>query len=377
MNFKTILFTLTISLSILLIARLEAQKNIQRHSTTFKVVKKNDQYFIGNKHDAIVFPIGLNHLNIHELQKEVNDLQKLNEDELNEVLYHYLVEWGFNCSGYDRVHTLNKNHNILHYVKTEILSLASYHGEPVYRDVFDRSTYKFFKKKMKSLAEYNEDPNVIGLMYSDLPRYFPTEKLNWITFYRNLPVNAPGKIKYIDFLTKKYQHNIVEFNKTYNENITNTSELKTVTFTKTDSSSKAMLEDDVAFLSVVYRKYIESIYELHQKYAPNLMFLGDVFGKQKEWSDDLIKIAGEYCDIISFQPSDNELDTALCHKIYELSGKPVIIADQKVSFKEAGYKNIQGEEVETEEQAALGYENYVKACFGSPIIVGYNRCMFI
>lgn len=373
---SSVFFVLMASILVLSAIQSAAQLSRQENETTFTVVQRDGRYFIADPNDSIIFPIGLNHLNIHELQEQVDTLQSLDEDELNVVLYQYLTDWGFTSSGYDRVHTLNNNHNILHYVKTEILSLASYHGDPVYRDVFDSTTYTFFKEKIQPLAAYNDDPNVMGLMYSDLPRYRPTETLNWVSFYRGLPATAPGRIRYSKFLAEKYHNNIEAFNKVYRESIADTSELTSVAFANVDAASPTMLEDDAEFISIVYRQYLRSVHELHQQYAPNLMFLGDVFGRPREWTDDLIRIAGEYCDIISLQPSDNTLDEALCQRIYELSGKPIIIADQKVSFDEAGYDNIQGQEVATEALAAAGYEDYVKACFNSPIVVGYNRCMF-
>lgn len=373
---KTVLTLFIITAVLVLLSIIPSVAQSPKKETTFTVVQRDGRYFLAAPNDSIIFPVGLNHLNIHELQQQIDTLQTLGEDELNAVLYRYLTDWGFTSSGYDRVHTLNNNHNILHYVKTEILSLASYHGEPVYRDIFDSSTYAFFEQKIQPLAVYNDDPNVIGLMYSDLPRYRPTETLNWVRFYRQLPSTAPGRLRYHEFLTQKYQHDLATFNRVYRENISTISKLSSLTFENTDANNLTMLKDDAEFVSIIYRQYLQSLYELHQKYAPNLMFLSDVFGRPREWTDELIRIAGEYCDVISFQPSDNVLDTALCQRIYKLSGKPIIIADQKVSFAEAGYDNIQGDEVATEALAATGYTDYLIACFDSPIVVGYNRCMF-
>ncbi|MEM7657204.1 MAG: hypothetical protein AAF399_13805 [Bacteroidota bacterium] len=146
--------------------------------TRYSISQEGGNYTLLTPAGEAFFPIGMNHLNIHELQSVRPELQGLDEVELNQALYDSLQQWGFNCSGYDRVEGLNSRFDMYHYIKLELLYLASYHGKPEFLDVFDRTTEDQLGQAIQSLARYNEDPNVLGLMYSDIPMFVPTAQKN-------------------------------------------------------------------------------------------------------------------------------------------------------------------------------------------------------
>ncbi|MEM7657203.1 MAG: hypothetical protein AAF399_13800 [Bacteroidota bacterium] len=177
-------------------------------------------------------------------------------------------------------------------------------------------------------------------------------------------------------LSQKYQGQLEAYNRVYQPAIQSISEMDTLRFAEINPIDPQLLLDDADFMAVIYRQYLHIVHRWHRTYAPDLLFFGDVFNKE-DWTEEMMRIAGEYVDAVALQPSKEIVfDREHVEKVYRLAGKPIVISDHKVSYVEAGYDYIQGREVATQQQAGQAYREYLFACFDSPYVIGFNRCMF-
>lgn len=256
-------------------------------------------------------------------------------------------ELGFNAYGYGCPDALKTD---LPYIegRNHLVPMSLYRasgGSFRYVDIFDPGVQARLDKEIGSMCFANRDnPNLIGYCWTDLgawPLKNSTGR-NWVNFIRNLPADAPGHKVYRAFL-KTWQ----------------------------GDDPKAR---DQAFLRIIAREYARVLGEANRKYDPNHLIFGDRFTFQTA-IPEVVEEMLPYVDAIAIQPRFNPgFPTKDFDRVHRLSGKPILICDFAIRFKE-GEKSIRGwKPEESPKVAGERYAEYVREAIMTPYIIGVFWC---
>ena len=218
-------------------------------------------------------------------------------------------------------------------------------GAHKFVDIFDPREQARIEAGVKANCEQSKNnPNCIGYCWTDLATW-PLEnhaKKNWVDFTRSLPQDAPGQKAYQTFLS---------------------------TWDGDDDKSR-----DQAFLRLIAREYFRVIGEANRKYDPDHIIFGDRLSFYT-YDADVLKEMLPWVDAIAFQPHfwgpfpKKELDA-----IYELSGKPILLCDFAIRFRD-GDKDVTNWKLYKDSVAAgEAYVEYVKAAMATKYILGVFWC---
>ena len=220
-------------------------------------------------------------------------------------------------------------------------------GESAHKfvDIFDPKEQARIEAGVKANCEQSKNnPNCIGYCWTDLATW-PLEnhaKKNWVEFTRDLPHDAPGQKAYQRFLT---------------------------TWDGEDDKSR-----DQAFLRLIAREYFRVIGEANRKYDSNHIIFGDRLSFYT-YDADVLKEMLPWVDAIAFQPHfwgpfpKKELDA-----IYALSGKPILLCDFSIRFKDGDKDVTNWKLYEDSVAAGEAYAEYVKAAIDTDYILGVFWC---
>ena len=255
-------------------------------------------------------------------------------------------ELGFNAYGYGCPPELRDD---MPYVESwnHLAPISYYRGKNniEFFDIFDPEEQVRLEAGVKfNCQRSRKNPNVIGYCWTDLGSW-PLENpsgINWVEFVRSLPENSAGQ--------KKYQ----EFLKTWN--------------------GEGEKNRDWAFLRLIAREYFRVIGEAQEKYDPDHLVFGDRFAFNTI-SPMVLEEMLPYVDGIAIQPPfQGGFPQQKFDEIYEKTGKPILICDYAVRFKD-GDKDIRSWKPEADSVAAgKTYAEYVKAALATDYIVGVFWC---
>lgn len=142
------------------------------------------------------------------------------------------------------------------------------------------------------------------------------------------------------------------------------------------------LEDpnDLEKLQEIVRRYFEATTQAIRTYDPNHMIFGPRFGRPKEVPDWLLKLAGEYFDVLLMNRyvTARQVQTEL-KRWNDLTGRPVMISDMlylaptellSVDEKAPAY-------VPNQKARGQAYANFAEAAFSQSFVVGLHWCAFL
>ena len=256
-------------------------------------------------------------------------------------------ELGFNAYGYGCPTQLRSD---MPYVASwnHLVPISYYRGKNGIKfvDVFDPKVQARLEGGVKAYCRINAKTsrNVIGYCWTDLgswPLENPSGK-NWVDFIRNLPKEAPGQRVYRKFLSA---------------------------WKGDDGKAR-----DQAFLCLIAREYFRIIGEAQRKHAPDHLIFGDRFGFNT-LDPDVMKEMLPYVDGIAIQPPFwGAFPKEKFDEIHQLTGKPVLICDFAIRFKD-GDKDIRSWKPAADSIAAgKAYAEYVKAALETDYVVGVFWC---
>ena len=255
-------------------------------------------------------------------------------------------ELGFNAYGYGCPQKLKTD---LPYLEgRQLVPMSLYRvtgGSFGYVDIFDPEVQARLEGEIKKLCFANrKNPNLIGYCWTDLGAW-PLENStgkNWVGFIRGLPAESPGQDAYRNFL------------KTWK-----------------GDGAKAR---DLAFLRIIAREYFRVLGKANRKFDPDHLIFGDRFSFQTA-IPEVIEEMLPYVDAIAIQPRFNAgFPRKDYDRIHKLTGKPIIICDFAIRFKEQG-KSIRGwKPEESPKLAGERYAEYVREAIGTPYILGAFWC---
>jgi len=258
-----------------------------------------------------------------------------------------MKELGFNAYGYGTPPILK---NDMPYVDgfNHIVRMSSYRRLRSFKyvDVFDPNEQKRMDSEMKKFCNRNKNnPNLIGYFWTDLG-VWPlknSKNTNWVQFIKELPPDAPGQLKYQEFL-KHWK-------------------------------GEAGQVRDEAFLRLIAREYFRILGTANRKYDPNHLIFGDRFAFPTI-DPIVIEELIPYVDAIAIQPQFRpKFPKEKYDEIHKMSGgKPIIICDFAIRFEEEG-KNIRGWKPEkSPEIAGQRYAEYILEALETNYIIGAFWC---
>ena len=280
------------------------------------------------------FAHGVTHTTNRSLSTKYNSLSKACKD------------LGFNAYGYGCPAELKKD---MPYVEgRNYVPISTYRGKGGsfrFIDIFDPRVQQRLAAQVKQTCLQNRDnPNLIGYYWTDLGAWPLKNSVgkNWVDFTRDLPADAPGR--------KAYD----EFSNTWN-----------------GDDAKAR---DLAFLRLIAREYFRVMGEANRKHDPDHLIFGDRFAFNTIVPEVLEEIV-PWVDAIAIQPPFQPgFPKVKYQEIHELTGKPILICDFAIRFKD-GDKSIRGWKLEEDARAAgVQYAKYLHAALETPYIIGAFWC---
>ncbi len=256
-------------------------------------------------------------------------------------------EVGFNSYGYGCPSELRSD---MPFVESwsHLVPSAYYRGKNnvTFVDIFDPAEQAKLEAGVKftCFRSRADSFNIIGHCWTDLGSW-PLENpsgTNWVEFTRNLSDDAPGKRAWQKFLS---------------------------TWEGDDDTAR-----DQAFLKLIAREYFRVVGEATRTYAPGQLIFGDRFGFNT-FDNDVVKEMLPYVDAIAIQPPfQGGFPKQKFDEIHEFTGKPIILCDFAVRFKD-GDKDIRSwKPAANSVDAGKQYAEYIRAALDTNYIIGVFWC---
>jgi hypothetical protein len=230
-------------------------------------------------------------------------------------------------------------------------------------DPFDEKIRQRVEKNFsEKVARRADDTLLIGYfltnepLYEDLPRAIPA-----------LGGKFACKRRLVETLQKKYG-SIDRFNAAWALNAKTFDELVDKGLAVTTEKAA---EDVDQFTGVFLEEYFRLVADTFHKYDKNHMLLGNRFQSGTINNQQLCRICGHYCDIVSFNYYTYYLDKAFLNRVHGWTGdRPMMLTEFYYnSPKESGLIGG-GKSVGSQLERGLGYRNYVEQAASLDYIVG-------
>ncbi|MEM6471059.1 MAG: beta-agarase [Planctomycetota bacterium] len=253
---------------------------------------------------------------------------------------------GFNSYGYGCPDELKTD---MPYVEgRNYVPISTYRGKGGsfrFIDIFDPSVQQRLTQQVKQTCLQNRNnPNLIGYYWTDLGAWPLKNSVgkNWVDFIRDLPADAHGQKVYAEFLK---------------------------TWKGEDAEAR-----DIAFLRLIAREYFRVMGAANKKHDPDHLIFGDRFAFNTIVPGVLQELV-PWVDAIAIQPNFQPgFPKANYQEIHELTGKPILICDFAIRFKD-GDKKIRGWNLQEDARSAgVEYAKYIHAALETPYIIGAFWC---
>ncbi len=268
-------------------------------------------------------------------------------DKANSELLAHFRQWGYNSLGYDSHPSTRKL--LPHFASCDPTGkVSSWMGRQVeFPDVFSDDWKKEASQSIEAMVKvFGGHPNLIGIYWTDMPAWDledakRTASQSWVDAIRALPPDAPGKIRYEQFLREQ------------GESAT-----------------------DAAFLVLIAREVYSFIGPLTRKQAPDTLVFGERYaGRSLPW--DVIQEALPWIDVVSVQPDGSEYPAETFEELHRKTGKPVIICDHQSSFTTPEHPKVMWRTLPDVASVAKAHASYLEEGFSTPFLIGYSRCQYI
>lgn len=366
--------------------------------------RKVDGYFridrLGGRHTLVApdgepfFALGVNHVDV-VLDPEIRREHRPDDSEatiLDEVERN-LVDWGFNCLGYDAPEALRGRLPYFSGLQltgnAHALSPERFHYDDVFCPEFKA---KLEQQIAEVCARRCDDPMLIAYYMSDTPRWdlrIARERrgTDWVSFIRGLPADHPGKRAYVAFLAQRYP-DFDDFIYAYRMPVNDIDELFDQDFRALELTHPKIAEDDELFLTEIAETHYADLGRFFKKHDPNHLLFSERF-KMHDHTEGVIRAAGKHFDAIAVQPGpevgpmpgegthESQWDAAYWSRLAEVSGKPTIVCDHQVSFHDPATPVTLWHQAGSQAEAGEAYARFAEAAAESPSILGYQRCQYV
>jgi len=327
--------------------------NIKTEPTgRFYVKELDDRYFLITPEGHGFISLGVTHTGglLRGNAEEAEFFKTVwmgNHEKAAQVIKSNLLSWGYNSLGYDSNFKTPKILPFMADCYTSRNSLWKSKKDFHFEDVFSDDWKKEAKLKIQAMVRESKDsPFLIGYYWTDMPAWDldyakRTMGSNWVDYIRSLPVESPGKKRYLEFLA--------------------------------DNAGK---ENDQLFLRLIAKEYYKCIGEETRRLAPKSLIFGERY-QGRALNYDIVKEALPYIDVVSVQPSGVEFMEKEFDKLHEISGKPILICDHQCSFPTADHSKTIWKQLESVEAVNQAHNEYFELAFSKPYMIGYHRCQYI
>lgn len=244
-----------------------------------------------------------------------------------------------------------------------------------YRDVFDQAVKDDIRQQIRATCEANRNnKNLIGYFWTDMPAWQLNNKhgFNWVDFCRRLAAGAAGKKAFLGFLQNTYR-TFPAFNSIYKTESSTWQELASETAwenLRPNISSK----DDLAFLRLIAREYYSLLGNTTRQFDPNHLILGDRLSPQGI-IDEVVEEMLPYVDAISIQPLYRpDFPRQLFTDVAKKTGKPIVIADFAIRFRNGDQTVRGGKLTENADLAGSQYANVIRQAIDSRNVIAAFWC---
>ena len=338
-------------------------------------------------------PIGINHLGTYFARNEnepdlVNKHDGGDRAKAVERIVDLLKEAGFNFAGYDAPRDfLQRMPYAVGFipVRQTAYPMRTKDEEIEYRDVFSPEFARELDEKIAAHCRpHRENKFLLGYYLTDLPLWGNRKFLDgedakrgksWISFFRKLPDEAPGKRVYQAFLAERYGSDSGRFHETYPPVAGDLGRPPRIDFQRVDLQSPVVVADDEAFIGVIADNLYSLCAALFHKHDPNHLVLGERFHEARALFEPVLKAHGRHFPVVAVQ-ADGRFDPAYFKRLHAVSGRPVISVDHSTYFPAGIVQKAFGTRLESQAASAQFYDDYLRAAFAEPHVVGFSRCQF-
>lgn len=338
-------------------------------------------------HGQPVFLVGINHL--RDTVPQNVDRETFYRSALTKVR-----SWGINHLGYG---TPKELHDDMPFMQEQIYTYGSQfrtRDRFEYVDVFDPEFQRKTREKVRVVCESVKDhPNLIGHYWTDTTRWNidVARRLrgkDWVSSIRQLPADAPGKRRYADFLRHRYHNDVAAYTKAYGHLIADFDDIRVFDFREFDRDNAAGRADDESFLGVIANELYGVIGRAYRDFAPGVLQFGPRF-KLHDHPDVVLAAVAPWVDVISIQPGpevgprpgpgrdERIFDGEAFDRIHDLTGKPILICDHRVSFRTAEAPVTLWHQFATQGEAARAATKFMLAAARKSYLIGYSHCQYI
>lgn len=303
-------------------------------------------------------------------------------------------EWGFNSAGFQAPPEMRAT---MPYILGTKFADASFWLETLtYVDVFAPAFAALAETKAKAAAaEMKANPMCIAWTWTDslcwdITLTRKSHRTDFVSFMRELPPEAPGRVRYASFLRDRHR-DLDALNSAYGLNVTSWETLARADWSKLERERAAVLADDREFLRLIARQYYQAIGIPFRREHPRGLLMGDRF-HSRDYPDEVLEEAAKFIDVLGIQPGDHFqpsivkltrpdetwFDAAEFDRLHRLTGKPIMIADHQCGFFDDQTPKTGGwHQYPSAAEAADSYERFLRDAFARPYIVGYFRCQYL
>ncbi len=351
-------------------------------------LEKNDQaWTVLDRAGDPIFLVGINHL--RDTVPPGSERTKFYRRAVKNIR-----SWGVNHLGYG---TPEELHSVMPFMQEQIYTYGSQFRERPrfsYVDVFDPTFQRETREKVRAVCESVKDhTNLIGHYWTDTTRWdIDTARRlrgkDWVSAIRELPADAPGKRRYAEFLQRRYNNNPAAYTQAYGHLIADFDDIRLFDFREFDRQSKAGRADDEAFLGLIATELYGVIGQAYRDFAPHTLIFGPRF-KLHDHPDVVLNAVKPWIDVISIQPGpevgprpgpgrdESVFDGVVFDRIHEITGKPILICDHRVSFYTPETPVTLWHQFETQQKAVDVARTFMLSAAAKPYLIGYSHCQYL
>lgn len=311
------------------------------------------------------------------------------EDIPGKDIVQNLTSWNFNSAGYDIEEDMKPLipyfYDIWVIGPTKPFTNRTYTPNKMecrFWDIFDPSVVSRNDSIIKEYcAAHKDNANLIGYYLIDVPVWYIAEsrklaEMDYSAYIKKLPATAPGKIRYIKFIRKKYSNKIESVNKAYSSSFGSFDEMLAYSFPDFSAEGSAEFNDDTEFLGILAEQYYSTVCRTIRKYDANHLILGDKYRMLPHAAESVLRAAVKYVDVISIEPrftdSYDSITSNFFDNLNRLTKKPIMICDFDTPCNDL---KTADDSTYFHERAARSAAYTAKA-FETGYIIGYGKCQY-
>lgn len=255
-------------------------------------------------------------------------------------------------------------------------------------DVFSPAYARDLDGRVAAICKpLRENRHLLGYYLADQPlwggrKFMDAEEKSrgesWLSFFRKLPGDAPGRQAYEKFLAARYAGRFDAFKKLYAAAALGFGEPLGIDFDKTNRDAPEVVADDEAFVAEIADQIYRLTSEAFGRHDPNHLVLGERFAGGSRMFMPALEKAAKYFPVVAVQ-LEGDFNKELYGGLFRRLGRPVISVDHIIRFvTPEGLKLVgRAPPMKSEEEAAALYSRYLREAFAEPYMVGYNRCQLV